>query len=42
MGKIVEMGTHQALLEKRGAYFELYRNQFMQQKEEVYLKETLG
>lgn len=42
MGKIVEQGTHQELLEKRGAYFELYKNQFMQQKEEIYIKETLG
>ncbi|VEU81045.1 ABC transporter ATP-binding protein [Haploplasma axanthum] len=33
MGKILEIGTHQELLNKRGAYFELYKNQFMQEKE---------
>lgn len=33
MGKIIEMGTHQELLEKRGAYFELYKNQFFKEKE---------
>lgn len=27
-GKIVEQGTHQSLLEKRGVYFELYRTTF--------------
>ncbi|MFU8793608.1 MAG: ABC transporter ATP-binding protein, partial [Acholeplasmataceae bacterium] len=33
MGKITEMGTHQALVDKKGAYFELYRNQFFKEKE---------
>jgi len=33
MGEIIEMGTHEELLEKRGAYFELYRNQFFKEKE---------
>lgn len=33
MGKIIEMGTHQALVDKKGAYFELYRNQFFKEKE---------
>ncbi|MDY0074308.1 MAG: ABC transporter ATP-binding protein [Acholeplasmataceae bacterium] len=32
MGKIIEMGTHEELLQKRGAYFELYRNQFFKEK----------
>ncbi len=33
MGEIIEMGSHQELLEKRGAYFELYKNQFLQEQE---------
>jgi ABC-type multidrug transport system fused ATPase/permease subunit len=33
-GKIIEIGTHSELLSKRGAYFELYKAQFMQEKEE--------
>jgi ATP-binding cassette, subfamily B, bacterial len=33
MGEIIEMGTHEELLAKRGAYFELYRNQFFKEKE---------
>jgi len=32
MGKIIEMGTHEELLKKRGEYFELYRNQFFKEK----------
>ncbi len=28
-GKIIEIGTHKELLEKRGFYFDLYRSQFM-------------
>ncbi|MBN2299584.1 MAG: ABC transporter ATP-binding protein [Acholeplasmataceae bacterium] len=36
MGKIIEMGSHEELLAKRGAYFELYRNQFIKEKEKVY------
>jgi ATP-binding cassette subfamily B protein len=35
MGKIIEMGSHQELLQKRGAYFELYRNQFFREKERI-------
>lgn len=31
-GEIVESGTHKELLAKRGYYFELYKNQFMQEK----------
>ncbi|MDX9692157.1 MAG: ABC transporter ATP-binding protein [Acholeplasmataceae bacterium] len=33
MGEIIEMGNHEELLQKRGAYFELYRNQFFKEKE---------
>jgi ATP-binding cassette, subfamily B, bacterial len=32
MGKIIEMGNHEELLKLRGAYFELYRNQFFKEK----------
>lgn len=32
MGKIIEMGDHETLLQQRGAYFELYRNQFFKEK----------
>ena len=32
-GKILESGTHQELLALRGYYFNLYRNQFIQEKE---------
>ena len=28
-GKIIEMGTHEELLKLRGAYFDLYKNQFL-------------
>lgn len=31
-GKIIESGTHQELLDKRGEYFELYKNQFINEK----------
>jgi ATP-binding cassette subfamily B protein len=31
-GKIIEMGNHTELLSKKGAYFELYRNQFFREK----------
>ena len=34
LGEIIEMGTHHELLELRGEYFELYKNQFMQEKSE--------
>ena len=32
-GKILESGTHKELLAKKGYYFELYKNQFMQELE---------
>ena len=32
-GKIVEKGTHKQLLENRGTYFNLYKNQFIKEKE---------
>lgn len=32
-GKILEMGTHLELLAKKGYYFDLYKNQFMQELE---------
>lgn len=32
MGVIIEMGSHEELLAKRGAYFELYRTQFIKEK----------
>lgn len=35
-GRIIEMGTHEELLHKRGAYFELYKNQFLAEKEQQY------
>lgn len=37
-GKIVEQGDHRTLLEKRGAYFELYKRQFMTEKQEILEK----
>ncbi len=36
MGKIVEMGSHEELLAKRGEYFELYRNQYIKEKSKEY------
>ncbi len=35
-GKIIEMGTHEELLKLRGAYFDLYKNQFLAEKEQQY------
>lgn len=32
MGQIIEMGSHEELLNKHGAYFELYKNQFFKEK----------
>lgn len=39
-GQIVEMGTHQDLLKQKGYYFELYRNQFMQELENKMVSEV--
>ena len=36
-GKIVEQGSHHELIQHRGRYFELYTNQFTQEKEEQLL-----
>jgi ATP-binding cassette subfamily B protein len=33
-GEVIEAGTHQELLNQRGAYFDLYKNQFMREMEE--------
>src|SRR5690606_9548018 len=38
-GIITEQGTHQELLSKRGVYYELYRNQFLEEKSKVYESE---
>ncbi len=32
MGKIIEMGSHDELIAKRGKYFNLYKNQFLQER----------
>ena len=39
-GEIIEMGTHKELLSKKGYYFELYRNQFMQELENKMVSEV--
>ncbi len=39
-GKIIEMGNHLELLSKKGYYFELYRNQFMQELENKMVSEV--
>jgi len=36
-GELVEQGSHEALLEKRGAYFDLYQKQFQTEREEQLL-----
>ncbi len=38
-GKIEEEGTHHSLLKKRGRYFRLYTNQFLEEEEEHLLTE---
>lgn len=32
MGKIIEMGDHQTLINKKGAYYQLYKNQFFKEQ----------
>ena len=32
MGKIIEMGDHQTLIDKKGAYYQLYKNQFFKEQ----------
>ncbi len=36
MGKIIEQGTHDELIAKRGKYYELYRNQFFRENEDRF------
>ena len=31
-GRIAEMGDHQTLMNRKGAYWQLYTNQFMEEK----------
>lgn len=37
-GKIIEMGTHKELLQNKGYYFELYKNQFTQESVDSLLR----
>jgi ATP-binding cassette subfamily B protein len=37
-GKIIERGTHNDLMEKRGAYYKLYTRQFEEEVEEEALR----
>ena len=32
-GEIVEQGTHNSLMERRGTYFELYEKQLLEEQE---------
>lgn len=36
MGKIIEQGTHDELIAKRGKYFDLYKNQFFKENESKF------
>ncbi|MCD4826619.1 MAG: ABC transporter ATP-binding protein/permease [Acholeplasmataceae bacterium] len=36
MGKIIEQGTHDELIAKRGKYFDLYKNQFFKESENKF------
>ena len=40
-GKIVEQGSHKELLAKRGAYFDLYKRQFISEREEKINRNSL-
>jgi ATP-binding cassette subfamily B protein len=35
MGKIIEMGNHKSLIAKKGAYYDLYKNQFFKEHEKI-------
>ena len=37
-GRITEQGTHQELLQQKGYYYNLYTNQFREEKEQELLK----
>lgn len=41
MGEIIEMGTHEELLKLRGEYFELYKNQFFQEKSDQMIENII-
>lgn len=41
-GRIVEEGTHKQLLQRRGYYYRLYTNQFMEEQEGRLLKDNLA
>jgi ATP-binding cassette subfamily B protein len=41
-GRVVEQGTHFDLLRRRGYYYRLYTNQFMEEKEREIMSQTRG
>ena len=36
MGKIIEQGTHDELIARRGKYYDLYKNQFFKENEDKF------
>jgi ATP-binding cassette subfamily B protein len=40
-GKIIEMGTHNELMNKKGYYFELYTKQFVEENENQLLNKSV-
>lgn len=40
-GKLIEEGSHKALLAKKGYYYKLYTNQFMEEQESMLLAQTV-